>query len=159
MTIHWGLKTRNDRSVQETEQYLYCFLPLIHRTVQLSWALHTTAGAWRVFFFFLLYGGSQTYKCITATYLSNEPLTFYLQSQLVVSMVDLRDSWYSTILLLLILFSAIIESTTTHMRAAAHVEHAYAVPCLRAEAEDGHLEVKNCWIKWFFFSLCTKLFS
>ncbi len=31
-----GLKTRNDQSVQKTEQYLYCFLPLIHRTVQLS---------------------------------------------------------------------------------------------------------------------------
>ncbi len=25
ITIHWGLKTRNDRSVQETEQYLYHF--------------------------------------------------------------------------------------------------------------------------------------
>ncbi len=25
-------------SVQETEQYLYNFLPLIHRNVQLSWA-------------------------------------------------------------------------------------------------------------------------
>ncbi len=36
--IHWGLKTRNNRSVQETEQYLYSFLPLMHRTVQLSWA-------------------------------------------------------------------------------------------------------------------------
>ncbi len=34
--IHWGVKTRNERSVQETEQYLYCFLPLIRRTVQLS---------------------------------------------------------------------------------------------------------------------------
>ncbi len=31
----------------------------------------TTASAWRIFFFFLLYSGSQTYKCITATYLSN----------------------------------------------------------------------------------------
>ncbi len=41
----------------------------------------TTAGAWRVFFL-LLYGGSQTYKCITATYLSNGPLALYLQSQL-----------------------------------------------------------------------------
>ncbi len=38
VTIHWGLKTLNNRSVQETEQYLYIFLPLIHRTVQLSWA-------------------------------------------------------------------------------------------------------------------------
>ncbi len=38
MTIHWGLKTRNNRSVQETEQYLCHFLPLIHRNVQLSWA-------------------------------------------------------------------------------------------------------------------------
>ncbi len=35
--IHWGLKTRNNRSVQETEQYLYN-LALIHRNVQLSWA-------------------------------------------------------------------------------------------------------------------------
>ncbi len=51
----------------------------------------TTAGAWRVFFFFLLYGGSQTYKCITATYLSNGPLKLYLQSQLGVSM---RDRWW-----------------------------------------------------------------
>ncbi len=34
----WGLKTRNNRSVQETEQYLYHFLPLINRNVQLSWA-------------------------------------------------------------------------------------------------------------------------
>ncbi len=25
VTMHWGLKTRNDRSVQETEQYLYHF--------------------------------------------------------------------------------------------------------------------------------------
>ncbi len=33
----------------------------------------TTAGAWHVFF--LLYGESQTNKCITATYLSNGPLT------------------------------------------------------------------------------------
>ncbi len=40
MTIHWGLKTRNNRSVQETEQYLYCFffLPLIRH---LSALVHT----------------------------------------------------------------------------------------------------------------------
>ncbi len=38
VAIHWGLKTRNHRSVQETEQYLYCFLPLIRHTVQVSWA-------------------------------------------------------------------------------------------------------------------------
>ncbi len=31
-------KTRNNRSVQETEQYLYNCIPLIHRNVQLSWA-------------------------------------------------------------------------------------------------------------------------
>ncbi len=37
VAIHWGLKTRN-HSVQETEQYLYCFLPLIRHTVQVSWA-------------------------------------------------------------------------------------------------------------------------
>ncbi len=55
--------------------------------------VHTTAGVWRVFF--LLYGGSQTYKCITATYLSNEPLTLYLQFQLGVSMVHLTDiDWH-----------------------------------------------------------------
>ncbi len=29
---------RNNRSVQETEQYLYHFLPLIHHNIQLSWA-------------------------------------------------------------------------------------------------------------------------
>ncbi len=32
LAIHWGLKIRNDRSVQETEQYLYIFVPLIRRT-------------------------------------------------------------------------------------------------------------------------------
>ncbi len=68
------------------------FLPLIHRTVQLSWALHTTAGAWHVFFFFfLLYCGSQTYKCITATYLSNRPLTLLIEIVYRMSMVHLRD--------------------------------------------------------------------
>ncbi len=55
------------------------YLPLIRHTVQLS--------------FFLLCGGSQTYKCITATYLSNGPLKLYLQSQLGVAMVHLRDRW------------------------------------------------------------------
>ncbi len=46
----------------------------------------TTVGALRVdFFSCLLYSGSQTNKCITATYLSNGPLTLYLQSQLGVS--------------------------------------------------------------------------
>ncbi len=87
MTIHWGLKTRNDRSVQETEQYLYRFFFFTsdapHGPTVLS--AFTTADAWRVFF--LLYGGSQTYKCINATYLSNGPLTLYLQSQLGESMV------------------------------------------------------------------------
>ncbi len=48
----------------------------------------TTAGAWRVFFFFLLYGGSQTYKCITATYFSNGPLTLLIE--IVDRMVHLR---------------------------------------------------------------------
>ncbi len=36
--IHWGLKTPNHRSVQETEQYLYHVLPLNCRTIQRSWA-------------------------------------------------------------------------------------------------------------------------
>ncbi len=39
VTIHWGLKTRNDRSAQETEQYLYRFLPLIH--LSLKWTIDT----------------------------------------------------------------------------------------------------------------------
>ncbi len=75
MTIHWGLKTRNDRSVQETEQYLSFFFFTSdppHCPTVLS--AFTKASAWRVFFF-LLYSRSQTYKCITATYLSNGPLT------------------------------------------------------------------------------------
>ncbi len=55
--------------------------------------VHTTAGTWCVFFFFLLYSGSQTYKYITTTYLSTGPLILYLQSQLGVSMVHLRDRW------------------------------------------------------------------
>ncbi len=60
------------------------FLPLIHRNV------HWACSQQRVFFF-LLYGRSQTYKCITATYLSNGPLTLYLQSQLGVSMVNTNN--------------------------------------------------------------------
>ncbi len=88
-----GVKTWNDRSVQETEQYLHSFLPLIRRTTVLS--PFTTAGVWSVFFFFLLYGGSQTYKCITTIALSNGPLTLYLQSQLGASMVRLRKRWWS----------------------------------------------------------------
>ncbi len=55
--------------------------------------VHTTAGTWCVFFFFLLYSGSQTYKYITTTYLSTGPLILYLQSQLGVSMVHLRNRW------------------------------------------------------------------
>ncbi len=40
----------------------------------------TVLRVWRVFFFFfLLYGGSQTYKWITATYLSNGPLTLLIE--------------------------------------------------------------------------------
>ncbi len=35
--ILWGLKTWNDQSVQETDRYLYIFLPLIHLNAQLSW--------------------------------------------------------------------------------------------------------------------------
>ncbi len=74
MKIHWGdIETRNDWSVQETEQYLYIFFYLlILSTVNCPELILTTAGAWH---FFLLYGGSQTYKCITATYLSNGLLT------------------------------------------------------------------------------------
>ncbi len=65
--IHWGLKTRNNRSVQETEHYLYHLLPLIHRNVQLSWSQQPACDAWMCsgiveacaeaifFFFFLLY--------------------------------------------------------------------------------------------------------
>ncbi len=58
--------------------------------------VHTTVGAWHVFFFFLLYSGSQTYKYITTTYLSNGPLTLYLQSQLGVSMNAPAVVWTSS---------------------------------------------------------------
>ncbi len=89
MTIHWGLKTRIDLSVQETECIYIGFFftsdPLHCPTVLSTF---TTAGALRVVVF-LLYCGSQIYKCITATYLSNEPLTLYLQAQLGVSMVHI----------------------------------------------------------------------
>ncbi len=48
----------------------------------------------RVVFFFLLYGRSQPYKCITATYLSNGPLTLLIEIVDRVSMVRLRDRWW-----------------------------------------------------------------
>ncbi len=79
----WDLiKTRNDRSVQETEQDSYSVLPLVRP----SWA--RSQPPWHVFF--LLCSGSQTYKCITATYLSNGPLPLLIK---IVSMVHLRDRW------------------------------------------------------------------
>ncbi len=74
-----------------TEQYLYRFFTSDPPHCPTVLSVFTTAGAWRVIFF-LLYGRSQTYKCVTATYLSNGPLTLYLQSQLGVSMVHLRDN-------------------------------------------------------------------
>ncbi len=39
VTTHWP-KTRNERFVWENEQYLYCFLPLVHNHVQVIW-VHT----------------------------------------------------------------------------------------------------------------------
>ncbi len=38
VTTHWWPKTRNERFVWENEQYLYCFLPLVHNHVQVIWA-------------------------------------------------------------------------------------------------------------------------
>ncbi len=37
VTTHWWPKTRNERFVWENEQYLYCFLPLVHNHVQVIW--------------------------------------------------------------------------------------------------------------------------
>ncbi len=37
LTTHWWPKTRNERFVWENEQYLYCFLPLVHNHVQVIW--------------------------------------------------------------------------------------------------------------------------
>ncbi len=37
VTTHWWPKTRNERFVWENEQYLYCFLPLVHNHVQMKW--------------------------------------------------------------------------------------------------------------------------
>ncbi len=70
------------RSVCARNRTVYNFLPLNHYTLQLPERIHNSR---RVT---LLYGESQTYKCITATYVSNGPLTLYLQSQLGVSMVQ-----------------------------------------------------------------------
>ncbi len=62
-----GLKTRNDHLCKKLSSI---YIPLIHPNI---------------------HGGSQTYKCITTTYLSNGLLTHYLQSQLGVSMLHLRN--------------------------------------------------------------------
>ncbi len=37
VTTHWWPKTQNERFVWENEQYLYCFLPLVHNHVQVKW--------------------------------------------------------------------------------------------------------------------------
>ncbi len=37
VTTHWWPKTRNEWFVWENEQYLYCFLPLVHNHVQVIW--------------------------------------------------------------------------------------------------------------------------
>ncbi len=37
VTTHWWPKTRNEQFVWENEQYLYCFLPLVHNHVQVIW--------------------------------------------------------------------------------------------------------------------------
>ncbi len=37
VTTHWWPKTRNERFVWENEQYLFCFLPLVHNHVQVIW--------------------------------------------------------------------------------------------------------------------------
>ncbi len=77
--IHWGLKTQNDRSVQETEQYFFFIYFFTSDPPRSNYPepVHTTAVVWRIFF--LLYGGSQTYKCITVTYLSNGPLRLLIE--------------------------------------------------------------------------------
>ncbi len=63
------VQRQNDQSVQETEPYFYCFFYLwstnCPECIHNSWCVVV----------FLLYGRSQAYKCITATYLSNGPLT------------------------------------------------------------------------------------
>ncbi len=46
VTTHRWPKTRNERFVWENEQYLYCFLPLVHNHVQVIWV--RTSGVWRV---------------------------------------------------------------------------------------------------------------
>ncbi len=72
--IHCGLKTRKDRSVQETEQYFYFtffFLPLIRRIVQLSRSqqpAHDASSSSSCF------TADRSLKCITTTYLSNGPV-------------------------------------------------------------------------------------
>ncbi len=77
-------KDTNDRSVQETQQYLYCFFTSDPPHCPTVLSAFTTASMWRVF---LLYGGSQSYKCITATYLSNGPLTLLIE---IVDRVSIR---------------------------------------------------------------------
>ncbi len=48
VTTHWWPKTRNERFVWENEQYLYCFLPLVHNHVQVIWVhTHPVAHAWK----------------------------------------------------------------------------------------------------------------
>ncbi len=49
VTIHWGLKTQNNRSVQETEEYLYIFYLWSTAWSNCPEHVHTTAGAWRFF--------------------------------------------------------------------------------------------------------------
>ncbi len=48
VTTHWWPKTWNERFVWENEQYLYSFLPLVHKPCPSDLSAHHTSGVWRV---------------------------------------------------------------------------------------------------------------
>ncbi len=48
VTTHWWPKTWNEQFVWENEQYLYCFLPLVHNHVPSDLKCAHTSGVWRV---------------------------------------------------------------------------------------------------------------
>ncbi len=92
--IHWGLKTQNNQSVQETEQCLYIFYLWSADRSNCPELVHTTVGVWHVVFFFLLYGRTQTYKCVTATDISNGPLKLLIEIVDRVSLVHLYQMYH-----------------------------------------------------------------
>ncbi len=79
--IHWGLKTQNDQSVQETEQYLYCFFISDPRPGPTILSTFTTAGAARVSSSSCFTADHRRISALAWHYLSNGPLTLYLQYQ------------------------------------------------------------------------------